>query len=48
VQTGTEWNYSGVAISGSLQGAELTRMPFNPGFWFEWVAFHPNTEVYGV
>ena len=42
----SEWNYDGVAISGSMEGKQLTRLPFNPGFWFEWVAFHPDTEVY--
>lgn len=48
LQTNSEWNYDGLAISGELEGAELTRLPFSPGFWFEWVAFHPNTEVYGL
>jgi hypothetical protein len=45
-QTGSKWNLDGLAISGSLQGKQLDRVPFNPGFWFEWVAFHPTTEVY--
>jgi len=46
LQTGSIWNYDGVAISGDMQGVEMKRLPFNPGFWFEWVAFHPDTEVY--
>ena len=46
-ETNSEWNYDGVAISGPLEGTELIRLPFNPGFWFEWVAFHPETEVFG-
>jgi hypothetical protein len=46
VQTNSEWNYDGLAVSGELAGAQLTRLGFNPGFWFEWVAFHPQTEVY--
>ena len=45
-ETNSEWNYDGVAISGSLVGTELNRIPFNPGFWFEWIAFHPDTDVY--
>ena len=45
-ETNSEWNYDGVAISGALVGTELNRIPFNPGFWFEWVAFHPDTDVY--
>ena len=46
VQTISQWNYDGIAVSGELAGAKLTRLGFNPGFWFEWVAFHPQTEVY--
>ncbi len=45
-ETNSEWNYDGVAISGTLVGTELNRIPFNPGFWFEWIAFHPDTDVY--
>ncbi len=46
-ETNSEWNYDGVAFSGPLEGTKLNRVPFNPGFWFEWVAFHRETEVYG-
>lgn len=45
-KTNSEWNYDGVAVSGNLVGTKLNRLGFNPGFWFEWVAFHPQTEVY--
>lgn len=45
-QTGSRWNYEGLAVSGSLEGRQLERLAFSPGFWFEWVAFHPDTEVY--
>ncbi len=34
IQTNSEWNYDGLAISGSLEGSQLLRVPFNPGFWF--------------
>jgi len=44
--TESEWNYEGIAISGPLEGTKLTRISFSPGFWFEWVAFHPDTLVY--
>ncbi len=44
--TNSEWNYDGIAISGPLEGNKLTRMSIEPGFWFEWVAFHPETEVW--
>ncbi|MGH9922117.1 MAG: DUF3179 domain-containing protein [Nitrososphaerales archaeon] len=45
-QTGSEWNFEGQAISGSLQGKQLTRLALDPGFWFSWAAFHPDTELY--
>jgi hypothetical protein len=48
VQTNSEWNYGGLSVSGELKGIQLERMPIEPGFWFEWVAFHPQTLVYGV
>jgi len=47
-QTNSEWNYDGLAISGEYQGRQLKRMAIEPGFWFEWVAFHPNTLIFGV
>jgi len=47
VQTQSEWSYDGLAISGPLQGSQLTRESMSPGFWFEWIAFHPETLVYG-
>lgn len=46
-QTESMWTYNGMAISGPMAGTVLQRMPIHPGFWFEWVAFHPDTIVYG-
>lgn len=45
--SGSEWNYDGLAVAGERAGEQLTRLPIEPGFWFEWVAFHPQTLVYG-
>lgn len=45
-QTGSVWNFDGVAVEGSMKGSKLSRLPFDQGFWFEWVAFHPQTELY--
>src|SRR5918996_3013276 len=45
-QTGTLWNFEGKAISGQMKGKQLTRLPFDEGYWFEWAAFHPKTELY--
>ena len=46
--TNSEWNYDGLSTSGMFEGEQLKRIPIEPGFWFEWVAFHPDTLVYGV
>jgi uncharacterized protein DUF3179 len=46
LQTGSEWNIEGIAVEGELKGRELIRLPYDEGFWFEWVAFHPETELY--
>ncbi|MFZ8907744.1 MAG: DUF3179 domain-containing protein [Nitrosopumilaceae archaeon] len=45
-KTKSMWNYNGLAISGPLEGSQLTRMSMEPGFWFSWVAFHPDTVVW--
>ncbi|NND87081.1 MAG: DUF3179 domain-containing protein [Nitrosopumilus sp.] len=46
-QTKSEWNYEGLGIAGEYSGKQLKRIPIEPGFWFEWFAFHPDTLVYG-
>jgi hypothetical protein len=46
--TNSEWNYDGLSISGKHEGAQLKRIPIAAGFWFEWIAFHPETLLYGV
>lgn len=45
-RTNSLWDFEGKAISGQMKGKQLTRLPFDEGFWFEWVAFHPKTELY--
>ena len=45
-ETGTKWNFDGKAVEGSMKGISLMRLPLDEGFWFSWVAFHPDTEVY--
>ena len=45
-QTRSQWNFDGKAIDGQMRGAQLIRLPFDQGFWFEWVGFHPATKLY--
>ena len=44
--TGSELNFDGKFINGQLEDKQLNRLPMDQGFWFEWVAFHPETEVF--
>jgi hypothetical protein len=46
VGTGSEWDFSGVAVSGPLQGKQLQRVQHLSDFWFDWRAYHPQTTVY--
>jgi hypothetical protein len=46
-QTGSEWDgLSGEAMTGSNAGMQLEQVPITYSFWFGWVDFYPNTEVY--
>jgi hypothetical protein len=45
-QTGSEWNFDGIGTAGPMKGKNLLRLPYDEGFWFEWVAFHPKTALY--
>ncbi len=45
-ETGSTWNLTGVATSGDLEGQRLKPVPHGNHFWFAWVAFRPNTELW--
>jgi len=45
-QTGSQWDFEGKSVEGPLKGKHLMRLPFDEGYWFEWVAFHPTTKLY--
>jgi len=46
IQTHSEWNLDGVAISGPYRGTHLTRIAGITCFWFAWAAFYPDTGLY--
>lgn len=46
-ETGSVWNIFGEAVSGALEGAQLTQRDCFPHFWFAWVATYPQTLIYG-
>ena len=46
--TGSVLNFDGKFISGQLENKQLKRLPMDQGFWFEWIVFHPETEVFSI
>ena len=46
-ETGTRWNVKGEAIEGIHAGKRLRQVPAYTAFWFAWVTFWQNTEVWG-
>jgi Protein of unknown function (DUF3179) len=45
--TGTEWNFDGVAVSGQFAGRKLQKLVILKDFWFDWLNYHPNTSIFG-
>ena len=45
-ETGSVWNFEGVAISGPLAGSRLKKIPVLEDYWFDWRIYHPETAVY--
>jgi hypothetical protein len=46
-ETGSTWDgLSGKAAAGVDVGMELEQVPITYSFWFGWVDFYPNTQVY--
>ena len=46
-QTGSRWSLLGVAQSGPLKGRQLTPAPSGVHFAFAWLAFYPDSTIYG-
>ncbi|MDP9347896.1 MAG: DUF3179 domain-containing protein [Gemmatimonadota bacterium] len=47
-ETGSGWTLAGRAVSGPLRGQRLRAIPHGDHFWFAWVAFRPETEVWST
>jgi hypothetical protein len=45
-QTGSQWDVEGISVNGPLKGKQLLRLPFDEGYWFEWISFHPDSKIY--
>ncbi len=45
-QTGSVWSIHGVATEGPMAGARLTQVPAHNSFWFAWVTFWQDTDMW--
>jgi hypothetical protein len=46
-QSGTRWNLFGTGIDGPLSGRQLEPAPGGVHFAFAWLAFNPDSKIYG-
>ena len=46
-ETGSIWDITGRCIKGKLKGKELKPEPHSNHFAFAWLAFHPESIIYG-
>jgi len=44
----SKWNILGEAISGEMTGTILEPIKSYISYWFAWVAFNPQTEIYNI
>ena len=47
-ETGSEWDFTGVALSGSMQGKQLKKLYVLKDFWFDWYAYNRETMLYNL
>ncbi len=47
IETGSRWTPLGRAVEGTLSGQQLRGMPGGVHFAFAWLAFRPDTSIYG-
>jgi hypothetical protein len=46
VETGSEWDFTGLGMSGPLAGRRLRRVGFLEEYWFDWKTYHPATAIF--
>jgi Protein of unknown function (DUF3179) len=44
--TGSEWDFSGKAVSGAARGKQLKKISVLNDYWFDWKAYNPETSLY--
>jgi Protein of unknown function (DUF3179) len=43
---GTEWDFTGTALNGTLTGTQLTKIAALKDYWFDWKTYNPKSSVY--
>ena len=46
-ETGSEWSFTGHAVSGPLAGKKMRKVFVLLDYWFDWKVYNPETAVYG-
>lgn len=45
-ETGSEWSFTGEAVSGPLAGKRMKKVYVLLDYWFDWKIYNPETAVY--
>lgn len=45
---GTEWDFTGAALSGTDAGKQLQRIQVLKDYWFDWKTYNPKTSLYAL
>jgi hypothetical protein len=45
-QSGSEWDLTGTAVSGPLQGKKLERVQVLLDYWFDWKLYNPSSAIF--
>ena len=46
--TGSEWDFTGTAVSGPASGKQLKKIYTLLDYWFDWKTYNPETSVYNL
>jgi Protein of unknown function (DUF3179) len=47
-ETGSEWDFTGTAVGGPLQGRRLVKLRALKEYWFDWKIYQPESTVYAL
>jgi hypothetical protein len=45
-QTASSWDFTGLAVSGTMAGKKLQKIYVLKDYWFDWKNYNPNTAIY--